>query len=754
MSWTRNLKPKMMNHSYPIKQRIFDHNFEYSIARYVSDVWEKERVLYIETTLSNFQKATLKLSLTNIGVIHLEYSSKVKPPTFDEYLNQAVTTVPLKYQNTDQEIIVSLPEQETLVIHKQPFKMVLLDQSGQPKFQTNDRNGYEFLDDHINPGLGFKVQETNCRQPFMSFWIENDEKIFGLGEKFRPLVKNGVESVIYNSDNSVAANHDLAYNGLPLIYSTKNWGVLLNTGSKTTFEIGSPTTDALSFTTDDEYLDLYFFTGDSLKAMISQFTELTGKIKGVPDSAYGIWLNRLYYHNYKELTDEIENARNYQFPLDVITLDPKWLKNRFTKSCNFEYNTDAFGDFEALFTKVAESNLEMCFWINPYIQDDNSATWKFLLDNNFLVKTSNGELAHPWTGTETYQENNHLIDFTNPQAYLWYKEQLKKLFSLGLRYLKPDYGDGLPEDALMYNGFTGKEFKQYYTYLYVRCCHEASEEYFGAGKTMVLCRPGYIGTQKFPGKWSGDTISNFRELKIHLNAGLSLGLAGEIMWGTDISGFKKTAELTDDLYIRWTQVGMLTPFSRYHSIGKGEPWYFSDQVLEVAVKAAKLKKQLLPHYKIFEQVAIKTGLPIMRPLVLEHQTDQIATTIDDQFYLGDNLMVAPILTANTTRRQVYFPKGKWRNFFDKTQIYYGNQVYEIDCPLTETLIFIKDGSLIVTLANGDYHFNALDHQKLIIKTFGETIEQEYEFFLNNKVHKVIAKDNQIQVISDLDFSIE
>ncbi|AUF83562.1 alpha-xylosidase [Mesoplasma syrphidae] len=753
MSWTRNLKPEMMNHSFPIKQRIFDHNYEYCVAKHVSDLWEKNQVLHIEVTLSNFQKATLEVSLLDIGVINIKYSSKKRPPTFNEYLNSKVQKVPLNYQIYDDKIKIYTPQSETLIVTKNPFKITLLDKKNQPKFQTNDRSGYEFLADHINPGLGFKIQEANYRQPFMSFWIENDEKLYGLGEKFRPLVKNGVESVIYNTDNSVVANHDLAYNGLPLLYSTKNWGVLLNTGNKTTFEIGSPTTDALSFLTDDEYLDLYFFTGDNIKEMIYQYTELTGKIKAIPDSAYGIWLNRLYFHNYNELAKEIANARQCSFPVDVITLDPKWLKNRFTKSCNFEYNTDAFGNFNLMFTKVKDKNLKMCFWINPYIQNDNSDNWKFLLKNNFLVKTTSNQFAHPWTGTETYQENNHLIDFTNPQAFQWYKEELKKLFKLGLRYLKPDYGDGLPEDALMYNGFTGKEFRQYYAYLYAKCCFEASEEYFGIGNTMILCRPGYIGTQKFPGKWSGDSISNFRELKNHLNAGLSLGLAGEIIWGTDIGGFKKTNDFTDDLFIRWIQIGMLTPFSRYHSIGKNEPWYFSNQVLDIAIKTAKLKKQLLPHYKIFEALAAKTGVPIMRPLVLENQNDAIAQKIDDQFYLGDTIMVAPILTANTTSRQVYFPKGIWRNFFDKSEFYFGERVYNIECPLTETLIFVKDGSIVVTLESGDYKFDDLNLQTLVIKKFGEIRDLVYKFKLNSEEQQIIFKNNNISVLTNLKFKI-
>ncbi|XP_023213606.1 uncharacterized protein LOC111616426 [Centruroides sculpturatus] len=206
----------------------------------------------------------------------------------------------------------------------------------------------------------------------------------------------------------------------------------------------------------------YHLDGSSIKDCVSQYTLLTGRIKGVPDLAYGVWLNRLYYHNAEQLWEQIQLAQKNAYPLDVITLDPKWLKDRYVKSCNFELNESVFG----------------------------------------------------------------------------------------VRFVKPDYGDGVPKNAFVSSRQFGGTLRQWFIYLYLRCCYEASLEYFGDGQALIFARPGFIGTQKF--------------------VGLSGALAGHVIWGTDIGGFAGP-QPSEDLYQRWTQFGMLTPLSRYHGIGAREP---------------------------------------------------------------------------------------------------------------------------------------------------------------------------------------
>ncbi|ACU78734.1 glycosyl hydrolase, family 31 [synthetic Mycoplasma mycoides JCVI-syn1.0] len=742
-----NITSEMLEYSFPIKQRIFDPKNEYWITTKVSDLWTNDNSLFIEITFSNLQKATFQIKLFESNIINLKLSQRSINRVFNEHLNSNLKSEKISYIKTDKEIIIDLKNNEKLIFNINPFVLKIIDSNNQIKTRTTLRTGYQFFEGFINPNLGIEIDQNKNQRFFMSFDIDNDEKFYGLGEKFRPLVKNGVESVIWNTDNSCVTNNDLAYNGLPLLYSTNNWGFLINTSCKTTFEIGSPTTDILSFKVDQDYLDLYLFSNNNLKELVSSYTLLTNRISKVPDIGYGVWLNRLYYHNYEELFEAINKVKELNYPLDVITLDPKWLKNRYTKSCNFEYNTDAFGDFKKLFDDVKANGLEMCFWINPYIQNDGLENSKFLFENDLLVKSKNGSYAHPWTGTETYQENNYIIDFTNPKAYNWYKEQIKKLFKLGLRFVKPDYGDGLPADAILYNGYNAKDFKQYFMYLYVKCCYEAGEEFFGTGRNVVVSRPGYIGTQKFVGKWSGDSITSFSDLKNHLQAGLSLSLAGEVIWGTDIGGFVQSSDFSLDLYNRWTQVGMLNTFSRYHALGQREPWRFDKNTLNNSIKWAKFKKTLLPEFKVWEFESITKGLPILRPMVLENQNNKIARLIDDQYYIGSNLLICPILKQNSTNRDVFLPDGSWYKLDDKSKVYQGNCLYNFDVEWDDILIFVKNNSAILRFDNGSYNFKNVKDQQIIIDIYGKIDNLEYQFEIDEIINKISIKNNQVEYLS-------
>lgn len=739
-----NVTKEMLEYSFPIKERIFNPKNEYWVTNKVSDIWKNNDTLFIEITFSNFQKATFKIQLLDSNIINLKLSQRQVSEVFDEHINKEINKKPINFTKTDKQIIIDLENDEKLVFNINPFSLMLLDKNNNIKTRTTLRSGYQFFEGFINPNLGIEVDENKTHRFFMSFDIENDEKFYGLGEKFRPLVKNGVESVIWNTDNSCVTNNDLAYNGLPLLYSTNKWGFLVNTGAKTTFEIGSPTTDILSFKVDQDYLDLYLFTNNSLKELVSSYTLLTNRISKVPDIGYGVWLNRLYYHNYEELFEAIQKVKETNYPLDVISLDPKWLKNRYTKSCNFEYNTDAFGDFKKLFKDVKAQGLEMCFWVNPYIQNDGSENSKYLFENDLLVRTANWDYAHPWTGTETYQENNYIIDFSNPKAYNWYKNQIKKLFELGLRFVKPDYGDGLPEEAFLYNGYKSKDFKQYFMYLYVKCCYEAGEEFFGTGRNVVVSRPGYIGTQKFVGKWSGDSITSFSDLKNHLQAGLSLSLAGEVVWGTDIGGFVQSSDFSEDLYNRWTQFGMLNTFSRYHAFGQREPWRFSKEVLDNSIKWARFKKTLLPEFKVWEQESIKKGLPILRPMVLENENNKIARLIDDQYYIGENILICPILKQNSNNRDVFLPDGSWYKLNDKSKEYQGNRLYNFDVDSDDILIFVKSGSAILRFTNGDYNFKNIKDQKIEVDIYGQVDNLEYQFEIDEVLNKIFINNNEFK----------
>ncbi|QGS51481.1 TIM-barrel domain-containing protein [Spiroplasma tabanidicola] len=744
MSLKDNINKEMFRYSYIEKENIFTVNANYAIALRVSDIWEEGLNLILEVTFNNFQKAYLSFGEFENSIINIKFWQKqLNKNRYNEQFKKHLKQEKLNYKNNSENIEITLKNKERLVIEKKQFRILLIDVNGKIKTQTSVRPGWDNLEGFCSPGLGYKIKEK-VQLPFLTLQLASEELLYGLGEKFNNFVKNGTQSVIYNLDNQAVSNGDLGYGGVPLVYSNQNWAMLVNTGYKTEWEVGSPITESLSVLSYEECFDILLFTSDSIKNLVSLYTEFTGRITGVPDEAYGIWLNRLYYHNKNELFTEINNAEKFNYPVDVFTLDPKWIKNRYTKTCNFEFNEEQFGNLKELLDEVHKKNAKMCFWINPYIQIDNSSTWKEIEANKFYTKRVDGGVAHIWSGLCNYQENATAIDLTNPDAVVYWKNKIKDLLISGLDFIKTDYGDSIDEKALMYNGELGKNFRNAYIELYLRYAYEATQEVHGKDKGFVLSRPGYIGTNKYVGKWAGDSASSFNELKMQMWSGLSNSLCGTVMWGTDIGGFLDINVKEKDLYARWSQFGLLTPFSRYHGVGAREPWYFGEKDLEISRNYAILKRRLLPYYKVYEKQSIEKGLPIIRPLVLEFQNDSIASKVDNQFMLGQKIMIAPILSDQKYKRQVYFPEGQWVSFFDKKQIYEGNKLYEIDCPIENTLIFVKQNSVIPLMKSGNYKFNKIESEKIVLNIYGEVNDETLEFRINNKDYKVVVKNNNIE----------
>ncbi|WP_040094084.1 TIM-barrel domain-containing protein [Spiroplasma poulsonii] len=178
-------------------------------------------------------------------------------------------------------------------------------------------------------------------------------------------------------------------------------------------------------------------------------------------------------------------------------------------------------------------------------------------------------------------------------------------------------------------------------------------------------------------------------------------------------------------------------------------------MLDNAIKYAKLKRKLLPYFKMCELEAATTGVPILRAMVLENEDDSIAQLIYDQFYLGSNLLVAPVLTPQTTKREVYLPAGEWFLFGQKEKKYLGKQSYLLVCPVDEMLIFVKGNNIIPTIKEDNYHFEQLDTVSLKLNLYG-TLPAQYDlkFKLNEKLIIITYQNKKFDVSSNHNYLVK
>jgi alpha-glucosidase len=232
--------------------------------------------------------------------------------------------------------------------------------------------------------------------------------------------------------------------------------------------------------------------------------------------------------------------------------------------------------------------------------------------------------------------------------------------------------------------------------LMARSTYEGLERLKPDKRPYVITRAGYAGIQRYSTMWIGDTNSTWDALALSIPMYMSLGLSGETFVGGDIGGFMGRGN--GELLTRSYQVGFLTPFCRNHKVIDGydqEPWRFGKPYEDIIRKYLKLRYRLLPFLYTTLEEAYRTGVPLLRPLMLNYQEDESTYNIDDEFMVGNDLLVAPILKPDTVRRFVYLPSGTWYDFWTSKK-YSGNQLVSVDAPLETVPMFVRAGAIILT----------------------------------------------------------
>ncbi|MBP8842291.1 MAG: DUF5110 domain-containing protein, partial [Lachnospiraceae bacterium] len=214
-------------------------------------------------------------------------------------------------------------------------------------------------------------------------------------------------------------------------------------------------------------------------------------------------------------------------------------------------------------------------------------------------------------------------------------------------------------------------------------------------RPFIITRAAYAGTQRYALVWTGDNQSIWAHLQMAIPQLCNLGLSGFSYAGTDVGGFG--ADTTKELLARWVQVGCLSPFFRNHSAQgtrKQEPWQFDKELLEIYRKYVELRYHLLPYiYDCFFE-SEQTGLPIMRPLMLNFEKDAETYEINDEFMVGEWLLAAPVVTQGTTMRLVYLPEGAmWYDFWTGEK-YKGGQYITKKAPLDTMPLFVRAGAVL------------------------------------------------------------
>jgi alpha-D-xyloside xylohydrolase len=258
---------------------------------------------------------------------------------------------------------------------------------------------------------------------------------------------------------------------------------------------------------------------------------------------------------------------------------------------------------------------------------------------------------------DRWQAGMALVDFTNPEATAWFQSKLKVLLDQGVDGFKTDFGERIPTDVVWHDNADPERMHNYYTHLYNKAVFELLEKERGQGDAVLFARSATAGGQQFPVHWGGDCWSSFGAMAESLRGGLSLSLSGFGFWSHDIGGFEGTPDPA--VFKRWLAFGLLSSHSRLHgSSSYRVPWEFGDEAVDVAKQFTELKHRLMPYLYGAAVEAHRTGVPTMRPMLLEFPDDPATRTVDRQYLLGPDLLVAPVFSEDG-QVEYYVPEGTW-----------------------------------------------------------------------------------------------
>ncbi|HEV8141039.1 MAG TPA: glycoside hydrolase family 31 protein [Pyrinomonadaceae bacterium] len=550
-----------------------------------------------------------------------------------------------------------------------------------------------------------------------------DEHFYGLGEKAAHLDKRRGFFVNWNSDTpGYTLGRDPIYQTIPFYLGLENavaYGIFFDNSYRSYFDFGRLSQERIWFGAEGGELNYYFFYGPSIKKILSRYAHLTGHMPLTPLWALGVQQCRYSYYPASMVEEVVRQYRERDLPLDVIYLDIHYMNGYRV----FTFDPNRFSDPQALTDRLRKQGVKTVVIVDPGVkyqepseglgsatpskpellpQNDHYYVFDQGMADNHFQRRKSGQLFIPrvWPGDSVF------VDFTKADARRWWGDLHRAYTDNGIAGIWNDMNE--PADFVDQTGKNQRDVVSYdegensthaknrnvFALLMARATFEGLSRLQPDRRPFVITRAGYAGIQRYSTMWTGDTNSTWDSLALNVPMFTTLGLSGEPFVGSDVGGFIGRAN--GEFLVRSYQIGFLAPFFRNHHAIDGydqEPWRFGKYYEDIIRKYLKLRYQMLPFLYTTLEEAHRTGVPLFRPLLLNYQDDASTYNLDDEFMIGDDLLVAPIVKPDVTSRLVYLPKGIWYDFWTNKK-YEGGTMVRADAPLETVPMFVRGGTII------------------------------------------------------------
>lgn len=553
--------------------------------------------------------------------------------------------------------------------------------------------------------------------------INPNDNVFGLGDKMAYLDRKGYFWSSYNTDDS--SHQDELF---PSLYKSINYllfrcnkvffGIFFPSSYRYTFDVCKTDLNKVQVNNFDEEQDFFLILGSSIKEITSAYSELVGKPYFIRLKMLGYNQSRWSYENEKMVQDICDNFKKYSLPLDYIHLDIHYMDGYR----DFTIDKTRFPNMKSLSDNLKKEDVELIVINDAAIKvDENFDIYNFLENNKLFGRKDDKTYVNVvWPG------NSAFPNYFDANCKEYFKNYAKKFIEdngisgIWCDMNEPASFEGLlPSDvdfSLKNRKLTHAEAHNIYGEHMVKSFVDTFKD--NNVRPYLFSRAAFATSAKYCFVWNGDNFSLWHHLRYSIPQILSLSISGLMFNGVDIGGFG--GDGNKELLIRWLEANLFMPFLRNHSslnTRKQEPYAFDDETIQIYKKYLDIRYAFIPYLYNLAYRMHKYGEPIVSPLFYNYENDEKTLSINDEYMVGDKILVAPILDKDSKNRMVYLPKGKWINYFTN-EILSGNKFIIVRENLAETGYFIKYNTLMPMFENL-LHIDKAKIKTLVFKLFGK-----------------------------------
>ena len=624
---------------------------------------------------------------------------------------------------------------------------------------TSSEVMYHYLSSAVMANSSF----LNNTHKGISFSLENDEQIFGAGERALPQNRRGYKLNLYNNPwYGYEYGADNLNYSVPFIISSRGYGIFFDNPSKGYLDIGKTNPDVLEAGFQSGELTFYIIYGKNAEEILQHYFQLVGTQSIPARWVMGNFISRFGYRSQAHADSIINKMQEEKFPADGVILDLFWFGDSVQRTLgNLDWvNKEKWPNPKKMMADWKKKNIKTVIITEPFILEN---TKKYNESLKYVAVDSTGK---PYRLTDFYFGYGGIVDVFRKDAQEWFKKVYREQTANGVSGWWTDLGEPEKHPSNLYHNlkdfgfkrlFSADEVHNIFGHYWNKMLFDFYAKEYPNTRLFHLNRSGYAGSPRyniFP--WTGDISRSWNGLKAQLPIILGMNLSGIPYTHSDAGGFT-TANVKDpELYTRWLEMATFTPIFRPHAAALGdlnppgslevesEPVFWPDSVKTIIHRLIQLRYDMTPYNYTLAYEQAKYGKSLVRPMFYQNFSDTNLLKAQEQYMWGENILVAPVLKQGAVTKSIYFPKGKWYDFI-RNKFYDGDKWITDSVAINEIPVFVKEGGFIPTVGG----FKTLDKyntSKLNVLYFPSTEKTVYEMYDDDGLTNKALEKNQYELL--------